>query len=93
MAKINQRTATAGNHGDGIRSDCRISIKLKEKGGINLQVNSKVQVMFGKENEKLLRDILSFYGIKNAEVVLEDSGALPLVLAARMEAALKKLVK
>jgi citrate lyase subunit beta/citryl-CoA lyase len=49
--------------------------------------------MFGKENEKLILEILSLFEIENARVSLDDSGALPLVIAARMEAALKKLIQ
>lgn len=92
MTQDKLKSAAAGNHGKGVRSDCYISIEIAEKGGIDLQMNSKVQVMFGEENEKLLREILKFFNIEHARIIVEDSGALPLVLAARMEAAIKKLI-
>lgn len=93
MTQENLKSASAGNHGTGVRSDCYISVEITKKGGIDLQMKSKVQVMFGKENEKLLLDILSFFEVDHAKVIVEDSGALPLVLAARMEAAIKQLIK
>jgi len=86
-------TASAGNKGKGVRSDCFVTIELTEKGGIQLQVDSKVGVMYGSDIRREVMDILSFFSIGNAIVKLEDSGALPLVIAARTEAAIKKVVQ
>ncbi len=93
MTQQSMKSASAGNRGTGVRSDCFISFELKDKGGIDLKLQSKVKVLFGKDIEKLLLDILSHYGIKNAMVAVEDSGALPLVLAARMEAVIRKVIE
>jgi citrate lyase subunit beta / citryl-CoA lyase len=87
------KIATAGNKGKGVRSDCFVSIELKTKGGLDIKVQSKVMVMFGKSIRKLTVDILSFYAIKNAKVLIEDSGALDFVIAARIEAAIKQIIK
>ena len=81
------RTETAGNRGDGVRSDCYVSLTLKESGGISLQLNSKVKALYGDSIRRLCDDILAFYGISDAELIVEDSGALPFVIAARLEAA------
>jgi citrate lyase subunit beta/citryl-CoA lyase len=50
-------------------------------------------VMYGSDILKEAMEIAGFFGIGNAVVKVEDSGALPLVIAARMEAAVKKLVQ
>lgn len=84
--------ATTGNNGKGIRSDCFVALELKEKGGIDLQLDSRVGVMYGDSIKKLAREILEFFGIANAILKIEDSGALPLVISARLEAAVKKLL-
>jgi citrate lyase subunit beta/citryl-CoA lyase len=86
-------TATAGNKGKGVRSDCFVTLELTEKGGIVLQVDSKVGVMYGNDIRKEAMEILGFFGIGDAVVKIEDSGALPLVIAARLEAAVKQLVQ
>ena len=86
-------TIVIGNHGDKVRSDCQISFKISGSGGIKLEVFSKVKVLYGRSIEKLLRDVLDFYGIKNAEIRIDDSGALPFVIAARTEAAIKKSIE
>ncbi len=89
MAEI----VNTGNKGKGIRSDCFVTLELTTAGGINLQLESKVEVMFGESIRKLALEIMGFFGIKHANLKIEDFGALPLVLAARIEAAIKKLVK
>ena len=85
--------ATTGNKGKGVRSDCFVTLELTDQGGIQLQVESKVIVMYGGQIRKEALEILDFFGIKNANVKIEDSGALSLVIAARLEAAVKKLIK
>jgi citrate lyase subunit beta/citryl-CoA lyase len=84
--------ATTGNKGKGIRSDCFVTLELKEQGGIDLQLDSRVGVMYGDSIIKLAREILEFFGIAHASLKIEDSGALPLVISARLEAAVKKLL-
>ena len=89
---MSNKIATAGNEGKKVRSDCFITLELKDSGGIVIEQKSKVAVMYGAENEKLCKDIIAFFGIENAHLTLEDKGALPLVIAARIEAAVKELI-
>ncbi|MDA3907023.1 MAG: aldolase/citrate lyase family protein [Bacteroidales bacterium] len=86
------KTAYAGNKGTGVRSDCFIELELTNSGGIQFEMNSKVEVMFGKSNKKLVLDILGFFNIEHAHIQFVDSGALPFVIAARLEAAIKVLI-
>jgi citrate lyase subunit beta / citryl-CoA lyase len=83
---------TTGNRGKTVRSDCFVTFDLKESGGLDILLESKVEVMYGNANRKLAKEVLNFFGIQNASLKVEDSGALPLVLTARIEAAVKKLV-
>jgi citrate lyase subunit beta/citryl-CoA lyase len=83
--------AAAGRQGKDVRSDCWVRIEPKTSGGIKLAVNSKVDVMFGKSIRKLVKEELAFFGIGHAIVTLEDSGALPFTLMARIETAVKRL--
>jgi len=82
--------AEAGRRGKEVRSDCWVRIEPKP-GGIKLTLTSKVETMFGKAIRKLVRDELAFFDIKDALVTVEDSGALPFVMMARIEAAVKRL--
>lgn len=84
--------AQAGNKGEGVRSDCFITMELTSSGGIDLDLKSKVKALYGDRIEALVKDILSFYQIKNAKIQIEDTGALDFVIAARMEAVIKQLI-
>ncbi|MCK4489495.1 MAG: citrate lyase acyl carrier protein, partial [Anaerolineales bacterium] len=83
MGKI----GTAGNQGPGIRSDCFVALELKSSGGIEIILNSKVDALYKKSIQDLTHQILDFFQIKNAKLEIIDRGALPFVLAARIEAA------
>jgi len=66
-------------------------IELKNSGGIKLDIKSKVDVMYGESIKQLILDMSKFFGLKDAKILLEDNGALPFVLAARFEVAIKRL--
>lgn len=93
MIDLKNQIAVAGNKGERVRSDCHVEMALKDQGGLKVTFDSKVKVMYGKAIQKQLDEILEFFGIKHAVLHLTDSGALPFVIAARVEAAIKKLVK
>ncbi len=83
--------ASAGRRGKDVRSDCWVSIETRAGGGIRMALSSKVETMFGASIRKLVRDELAFFGVKHAAVAIEDSGALPFVIMARVEACVKRL--
>lgn len=84
--------AITGNSGPKVRSDCEIVLELKTAGGIEIDLNSKVKVLYGDSIRKLITEILDFFGVKHANVEINDSGALPFVIAARLESAVKQLI-
>lgn len=88
---MKSRIATTGNSGPKVRSDCEISLEIRTRGGIIIDLASRVKALYGESITDLCRDILKFFGIRNAKVVIDDSGALPFVISARLEAAIKKL--
>ncbi len=85
MAKI-----TAGKQGNKIRSDCYIELKTKRTGGVKINVKSKVDSMYGESIYNTIKEMTEFFGIKNAEIYVEDYGALPPTLMARFELAVKR---
>lgn len=87
MVKI----AVVGNKGKGVRSDCYVSLELTSEGGLLIDLKSKVEALYGKSIRTLIKDVLTFFEIENARISVEDSGALPYVLTARLEAAVKML--
>lgn len=83
--------SSAGKRGDSVRSDCYFEIELKISGGIKLDIKSKVQSMYGESIREMILDMCKFFGLKDAKILCEDNGALPFVLAARFELAVKRL--
>ncbi len=83
-------TFTAGPLGKKVRSDCRVSFTPKESGGLDIKVSSKVESMYGEALRDQVNEVLSGIGIKHAAVELDDFGALPFVITARIETAVRR---
>lgn len=88
---MDNNCAITGNSGSGIRSDCQTTLCLREQGGITIELKSKVETLYGESIRALCTRILGCSGITNAYLGIEDSGALPFVIMARLEAAVLKL--
>ncbi len=82
----------SGNAGPKIRSDCEMILQLRSESGIVIDLKSKVQVLYGASIRKLCTDILVFFGIRDALLTVNDSGALDWVIGARLESAVKQLI-
>lgn len=89
---MKKSVAVSGNSGPKVRSDCEIVLELKPEGEITIDLSSKVKVLYGESIISLTHEILEFFGVKHAAVKITDSGALPFVIAARMEAAVRQLI-
>ena len=87
--KLNK--SSGGKRGDSVRSDCYFEIELKNSGGIKIDLKSKVETMYGESIKQMILDMSNFFGLKDAKILIEDNGALPFVLAARFELAVKRL--
>ena len=87
------KTGTAGNKGPGIRSDVWVMVSPAGSGGLQIDINSKVKTLFGRQIRALTEKIVHFFELEHAQVVIEDTGAVDFVLAARLEAAIKQVVQ
>ncbi len=85
------KQAITGNAGPKVRSDIEVTLEITATGGIELNLKSKVKTMYGRAIEEQCRSLLNYFGIENARLSVNDSGALPFVIAARIEAAVKAL--
>jgi len=86
MPKIGE----AGKRGDKVRSDAWVRVEPKERGGLKLDVATKVEAMYGDAVRATCRKALEALGVRHAAVEIEDFGALDFVLAARIETAVKR---
>jgi citrate lyase subunit beta/citryl-CoA lyase len=80
----------AGRRGEDVRSDLHVTVDVAKSGGRRVELTSKVAAYY---REAILADVnrvLQAYRVKHARVGVEDGGALPFVIAARVEAALRR---
>jgi len=81
----------AGRRGPDVRSDCWVRLTPTAAGGIHIDLKSKVESLYGDSVRHLVRDELEALGVQHAHVEVEDAGALPFVITARVEAAVRRL--
>ena len=77
-----------GFAGPSVRSD--VLVTVEDAPALNVQVESTVYAMYGDEIRAQALAILNAIGSPPLQVLLEDSGALPFMIQARLEAALVK---
>lgn len=80
----------AGHSGPDIRSDLQVRIEPRESGGLNLDIESRVQFCYGSAIRRQAEEVLEALGVRHASVQIKDEGALPFVIAARIEAAVRR---
>ena len=79
----------AGRSGDDVRSDLHADVALTDGGGLEIEVVSKVGSLYGDSIRETARSTLVGLGVEHARVRIDDKGAVPFVIAARVEAAAK----
>jgi citrate lyase subunit beta/citryl-CoA lyase len=84
------RAAEAGQSGHDIRSDLHVAIEPRESGGLEVGLESRVAPFYGEAILAQTRHALETLGVKNAKVAIHDGGALPYVIAARIETAVRR---
>jgi len=84
------RVAEAGHWGADVRSDLHVELEPRTAGGIEIELESRVAPYYGKAIRAQARDVLEALGVAHARVAIHDAGALPFVIAARLEAAVRR---
>jgi citrate lyase subunit beta / citryl-CoA lyase len=82
--------AEAGHHGKDVRSDCHVAIEPRDTGGLEISLESRVGLYYGASILSQTRRVLESLAVKHARVSIDDEGALPFVISARIEAAAKR---
>jgi citrate lyase subunit beta / citryl-CoA lyase len=80
----------AGHWGENIRSDIHVWIEPRERGLVDIVLESRVKPYYGEAILAQARQVLSALKVEHAQVVIHDEGALPFVVSARIEAAAKR---
>jgi citrate lyase subunit beta / citryl-CoA lyase len=89
-ADINLKRGEAGRAGDDVRSDLHVTFEARASGGIGIDLRSRVDLYYGENIRRQVRDVLQALGVEHAHLTITDEGALPFVIAARVEAAVRR---
>jgi citrate lyase subunit beta / citryl-CoA lyase len=84
------RAAEAGHWGNDIRSDLHVALEVRPSGGIEIELESRVAFCYGEAIRTQVREVLEALGVADIRVAIHDAGALPFVIAARVEAAVRR---
>jgi citrate lyase subunit beta/citryl-CoA lyase len=84
------RSAEAGHWGKEVRSDVHVAFEARDSGGVEISLESRVAPYYGTAILEQTREVLGELGVKHARVAIHDEGALPFIIAARIEAAAKR---
>ena len=83
------KSFTAGAKGDKPRSDLRVKC-TPSNDALSITVVSTVGLFFGKAIKDQAKSVCNDLNISTGSIEIEDFGALPFVIAARLEAAIKQ---
>ncbi len=84
------RIGEAGHCGPEIRSDLYVRIEPRDSGGLQIELESRVNAYYGDSIRKQAEEVLEALGVRDAQILIRDEGALPFVIAARIEAAVRR---
>jgi len=79
----------SGAKGEKPRSDLRVKYTPSKKP-LSIFVKSTVETLFGKAIKQQTEEICKDLQVRTGTIEIEDFGALPFVIAARLEAAIKQ---
>jgi len=80
----------AGHYGPDVRSDLQVRIEPGSSGGIRVDLASRVEPYYGDLIRRQAEEVCEALGVRHAHLEIHDEGALPFVIAARIEAAVRR---
>jgi citrate lyase subunit beta/citryl-CoA lyase len=67
-----------------------VTFEPRERGGIEIELDSRVAVYYGEAIRTQASETLEALGVRNGRIAVVDRGALPFVIAARIETAVHR---
>lgn len=71
-------------------SDCMVTVFPSEGQGVIFEINSVVLPQYGDAIRKVAEDTVKTLDVRQGTVKIQDMGALDCVIAARVEAAIRR---
>jgi citrate lyase subunit beta/citryl-CoA lyase len=67
-----------------------VAFEPRDRGDVEIALESRVKPYYGEAIEAQAREVLSELGVKRGHLSIHDEGALPFVIAARIETAVRR---
>lgn len=87
---IDTRIGEAGHCGPDVRSDLHVRLEPRHRGGIEVELQSRVERYYGESIKCQAEEVLEALNSRHARIEIHDEGALPFVISARIEAAARR---
>lgn len=84
-----ETTLQSGRRGPEVRGDCWMAFTPAAGGALVVDLRSKLEVLYGERTRTLLGELLAQAEVRHGRLEVEDAGAYPFVLRARLEAVLR----
>ena len=73
--------------------DCLVTVSQTAPGvGVKIQITGSSAARFKSAMEKKTAEVIASMNVKDIDISIQDNGALDIVLGARVEAAVKRLM-
>ena len=79
-----------GSAGKEGKQDCVVNVNLRDNGGIEVKIKSKVNKLFGKHIETAATKAAYEMKVKNALIKVYDFNSLDFTIKARTKTAIKR---
>jgi len=80
----------AGHCGPDVRSDVQVHLEPRPRGGIEVELQSRVEPYYGESIKCQAEEVLEALNVRHARLEIHDEGALPFVISAPIEAAARR---
>ena len=88
-AEVTAKVGEAGRQGKDVRSDLFVRFEPRE-GVLEIDLQSRVGLYYGDNIREQAKQVLSALGVTSGKLTIVDEGALPFVIGARIEAAVRR---
>ena len=84
------RRGEAGRCGNDVRSDLHVTYEERNSGVLQIELRSRVDLYYGEAIRAQAAKAIRTLGVNTAHLRIVDEGALPFVIDARIEAAIRR---